>query len=39
MTILAILRNFTIFGVGVAIMDINQNVSIEMYPADLLHSV
>ena len=28
MMILAILRNFTILGVGVAIMDINQNVSI-----------
>ena len=39
MVILAILRNFTILGVGVAIMDINQNVSIEMYLEYLLHSV
>ena len=39
MVILAILRNFTILGVGVAIMDINKNVSIEMYLEYLLHSV
>ena len=39
MMISAILRNLTILGVGVTIMDINQNVSIEMYLEYLLHSV
>ena len=39
MVILAILRNLTILGVGVAIMDINQNASIEMYLEYLLLSV
>ena len=32
MIILATLRNFKILGVGVTIMDINQNVSIRIYP-------
>ena len=39
MMILATLRNFTILGVGVTIMDINQNVSIRMYLEYLLHAV
>ena len=39
MMILATLRNFTILGVGVTIMDINQNVSIRMYLEYLLHVV
>ena len=39
MMILATLRNFTILGVGVTIMDINENVSIRMYLEYLLHAV
>ena len=36
--ILATLRNFPILGVGVTMMDINQNVSIRMYLEYLLHT-
>ena len=39
MMIWAILRNFTILGVEVTIMAINQNVSIEMYLEYILHFV
>ena len=39
MMILATMCNFTILGVGVTIMDINQNVSIKMHLEYLLHAV
>ena len=39
MMILATLGNFTILGVGVTIMNINQNVSIRMYLEYLMHAV
>ena len=39
MMTLVILRNFRILGVGVTIMGISENVSIEMYLEHLLHSV